>query len=121
MVHCRIISLNLLKDLIIKPAEILVMKTDSVMVNRGTRTYVTTLGKQFVYGCVNYGLKEHRECKLPYGSGFCADWGAVGFDTAACIYPHGVEHDRMLGRSSVGGRDEYMYFPLPHSSLGERL
>ncbi|XP_051154488.1 uncharacterized protein LOC127277428 isoform X2 [Leptopilina boulardi] len=114
MVDCRIISLQLLKKLIIKRAEHIAMVADAKKVDVGTQTYVTTAGKQlWPYGCINCKSREHhfRECNLPYRPGFCTECGAEGFDTKDCIYPHGIEHERVLGRCIGCSGDEFLYSP----------
>ncbi|KAK2578374.1 hypothetical protein KPH14_000837 [Odynerus spinipes] len=77
-VDCRIISEQMLKDIITKRAEALVVKMSKENSSR---------------------------------PGFCQICGADGFDKEDCIYPHGVEHERMLGRCPGCSRDLSLYCP----------
>ncbi|KAK0158027.1 hypothetical protein PV327_011262, partial [Microctonus hyperodae] len=96
-----------------KRARFLLEKLDAKKVDRGTQTYVTHVGKRFVAGCVNCrtGTHELQDCKLPLRPGFCHVCGADGFDTDDCIYPHGIEHERILGRCAGCSRDSSLYCP----------
>ncbi|XP_071568752.1 uncharacterized protein [Temnothorax nylanderi] len=110
---CRIISEGMLKDLIIKRAKLLVERMQSTKVDRGTQTFVTSVGKKHVAGCVNCRSKEHhfKDCRLPYRPGFCQVCGADGFDTDDCVYPHGIEHELALNRCPGCATDLSLYCP----------
>ncbi|KAK0169216.1 hypothetical protein PV328_012332, partial [Microctonus aethiopoides] len=109
----RVLSKEALKKLVITRARFLMEKLDAKKVDRGTQTYVTNVGKKFVAGCVNCRSDTHRlhDCNLPYRPGFCHVCGADGFDTDDCIYPHGIEHERILGRCAGCSRDVSLYCP----------
>lgn len=110
---CRILSEAMLKRIIMKRADILVERMQSTKVNKGTQTFVTNVGKQYVVGCVNCRSEEHhfKACQLPYRPGFCRICGADGFDTEDCIYPHGIEHEYALGRCPGCSTDLSLYCP----------
>lgn len=110
---CRILSRQILKDLVMKRAQILVARQESKMVSRGTQTFISTAGKQHTVGCGNCRSKEHqfRDCQLPFRPGFCHICGADGFDSEDCIYPHGIEHEYALQRCVGCGRDTDLYCP----------
>ncbi|XP_071575279.1 uncharacterized protein [Temnothorax nylanderi] len=110
---CRIISEGMLKDLVIKRAKLLVERIQSTKVDRGTQTFVTSVGKKYVAGCVNCRSREHhfKNCNLPYRPGFCRICGADGFDTDDCIYPHGIEHELALHRCPGCTTDLSLYCP----------
>lgn len=112
-VEIRMLSEDALKDLIYKRAEMLVAIKDSKTVTRGTQTYVSHAGKPRVQGCVNCRSCTHhaRECNLPYRPGFCQICFADGYDTKNCIYPHGVEHEEVLGLCVGCGQDLSLYCP----------
>ncbi|KAK0168194.1 hypothetical protein PV327_002019 [Microctonus hyperodae] len=109
----RVLSKEALKRLIITRARFLLEKLDVNKVDRSTQTYVTHVGKRFVAGCVNCrsGIHDLQDCKLPLRPGFCHVCGADGFDTDDCIYPHGIEHERILGRCAGCSRDSSLYCP----------
>lgn len=118
LVECRIINEETLKSLIKRRARHLLEKMHSdegekSYVDRGTQTYVTTVAKPFVAGCVNCRSRDHhvKKCTLPFRPGFCHICGADGFDTDDCIYPHGVEHELALNRCVGCGNDLSLYCP----------
>ena len=50
LADCQIVSQTLLKNIIKKRAEFLVARTESTKIDRGTQTFVSTAGKQYVAG-----------------------------------------------------------------------